>query len=136
MKKLPVRLPLLFIATFALWLVGALSTVNTALSSSLTSHEQPGTLLECLPKCGVCSTEWLVWTNDWLVPWVAGKSMYEVGDLLAAFIRALEERASKGIIEHDATYDRAVVYVQYLIQTRESLTASDAASMPTTGTDL
>ncbi|MFO0125690.1 MAG: hypothetical protein ACK54J_00400, partial [Pseudanabaena sp.] len=53
-------------------------------------------------------------------------------DLLKYFIDALEVLAEKGRLEKDATYKSAINFVNDLIQTRESLAASQTAIEPAT----
>ncbi len=78
-------------------------------------------LLKILPGSddGQVTPNWLLGTRKW--------DLIEEfrGDLLTVFIEQVEELAEQGALKRDATYERAISFVEELRERREALINSE-----------
>lgn len=85
-------------------------------------------ILKVLPDSddGEVMPDWLAGTRDWFL----GSAIYDndVGDLLSAFIEDITELSEQGLIERDATFERAIKFVENLRERREALDPSSSVS--------
>jgi NACHT domain len=86
-------------------------------------------ILEVLPGSddNEVTPDWLLGTRDWALG-LGRKYNDNIGDLLSAFIENIAKLSEQGLIERDATYERAVEFVESLKRRRETLEASPSAA--------
>jgi hypothetical protein len=81
-------------------------------------------LLEILPGSddGEVVPDWLLGTRDWFLGrGRRGLSNEPIEDLLTTFVEQMEELAEQGTLKRDATYERAINFVEELRERREAL---------------
>ena len=79
-------------------------------------------VLKSLPGSddGEVAPEWLSGTRDWVLG-VGRKTYDNLGDLLSVFVEEIEKLAEEGKLERNATYNRAIEFVNELRERREAL---------------
>ena len=98
---------------------------STPICGLSTRNPKEPKLLKILPDSdkGHVIPEWLLGTRDWTL---GGRKRHDqqIGDLFTVFVAQMEELVEQGHIERNATYERAIEFVQELRNRRDTLDVS------------